>query len=178
MRNSAILVLVLMFSAIATGGDKAASPEQSRKAYERFKALAGAWHGKSTKGWSEQIQYNVIAAGSAVEERSFDAHPGEAMLTIVHMDGDRLMLTHYCAARNQPRLLATSISPDGNSVEFTFLDATNLPSRDKGHMDKAVFHFIDDRHFTTRWTWYQDGKEQWLEEIQMERTSASEQPQK
>jgi hypothetical protein len=104
-----------------------------------------------------------------VEERTFDAHPGETMVTIAHMDGDRLMLTHYCAAKNQPRLLATTISPDGRTVEFTFLDATNLPSRDKGHMDRAVYKFVDENHFTTRWTWYQDGKESWMEEIVMER---------
>ena len=104
-----------------------------------------------------------------MEERSFDAHPGETMLTIVHLDGERLMLTHYCAAKNQPRLLATTISPDGKTFEFTFLDATNLPSRDKGHMDKAVYRFIDENHFTTKWTWYENGQEKWLEEIQLER---------
>jgi hypothetical protein len=172
MRNwlGAFIILV---AASTCAADKPANPNASKQAYEKFKALAGTWQGKSTKGWNEQIQFNILAGGSAVEERSFDAHPGETMLTIVHMDGDRLMLTHYCAAKNQPRLLATSISADGNTIEFTFLDATNLPSREKGHMDKAVFHFIDDRHFTTKWTWYQDGKEKWLEEIRMERVSSS-----
>jgi hypothetical protein len=172
MRNwlGAFIILV---AAATCAADKPANPDASKQAYEKFKALAGTWQGKSTKGWNEQIQFNILAGGSAVEERSFDAHPGETMLTIVHMDGDRLMLTHYCAAKNQPRLLATSISADGNTIEFTFLDATNLPSREKGHMDKAVFHFIDDRHFTTKWTWYQDGKEKWLEEIRMERVSSS-----
>jgi hypothetical protein len=79
--------------------------------------------GKSTKGWTDRIEFNLLVGGSAVEERSFDAHPGETMLTIFHMDGDRLMLTHYCMAKNQPRLLATTISPDGKTIEFTFLDA-------------------------------------------------------
>jgi hypothetical protein len=54
-------------------------------------------------------------------------------------------------------------------VTFTFLDATSLPSRAKGHMDKVIFDFIDDDHFDSRWTWYQDGKERWLEEIRYER---------
>jgi hypothetical protein len=163
------LLLTLLLTMASFSAEKPASPDASKQAYERLKALEGKWVGTSTKGWKEQIQYNVIAGGSAVEERSFDAHPGETMLTLFHMDGDRLMLTHYCAAKNQPRLLATNISPDGKTIEFTFLDATNLPSRDKGHMDKAVFHFLDDAHFTNRWTWYQDGKEKWLEEITMER---------
>jgi hypothetical protein len=163
------LLLTLLLTLATLGINQAAPPASSRQAYDHFKSLEGKWVGTSTKGWKEQIQYNVIAGGSAIEERSFDAHPGETMLTIIHMDGNRLMLTHYCAAKNQPRLLATNISADDQTVEFTFLDATNLPSRDKGHMDKAVFHFLDHNHFTTRWTWYQDGHEKWLEEIKMER---------
>jgi len=171
-----VLLLTLLLTIASLGADKPASPDASKQGYGHLKTLEGKWVGTSTKGWKEQIQYSLIAGGSAIEERSFDAHPGETMLTLFHMDGDRLMLTHYCAAKNQPRLLATNISPDGNTIEFTFLDATNLPSRDKGHMDKAVFHFLDANHFTTRWTWYQDGKEKWLEEITMERLrdSASE----
>lgn len=41
--------------------------------------------------------------------------------------------------------------------------------RDKGHMDKVVIRLVDDDHFTSQWTWYQAGKEQWLEEIRYER---------
>ncbi len=162
-----VSLLLLSISTLAAG--KPASPELSKQGYSRFKSLEGDWIGVSTKGWKEQIHFDVIANGSAVEERSFDAHPGETMLTIVYLDVDRLMLTHFCAAKNQPRLLATTISADCKTYEFTFLDATNLPTRDKGHMDKAVYRFIDEDHFTTRWTWYQDGQEKWLEEIQMER---------
>jgi hypothetical protein len=88
------------------------------------------------------------------------------MVTMFHMDGDRLMLTHYCVAKNQPRMTARSISDDGNEITFEFLDGTNLPSRDKGHMDKAVYKFVGDGRFTTRWTWYQDGKESWMEEVE------------
>jgi hypothetical protein len=40
-------------------------------------------------------------------------------------------------------------------------------------MDKAVYHFVDNNHFTTRWTWYHDGNEKWMEEIQMERISSA-----
>jgi hypothetical protein len=172
--RTAMAVAAIFLSTALFAADRAAPPDLSKQGFEHFKTLAGEWVGTSTKGWQEQIRFNVIANGSAVEERSFDAHPGETMLTIVHLDGERLMLTHYCAAKNQPRLLATKISPDGKTYEFTFLDATNLPSRDKGHMDKAVYRFVDADHFTTQWTWYQDGKEKWLEEIEMVRISKAE----
>jgi hypothetical protein len=175
MKNTAEIMVVLLLAASGLAADKTepANAELSKQAYERIRSLGGRWIGKSTKGWNEHIQFNLLAGGSAVEERSFDAHPGETMLTIFYMDGDRLILTHYCVAKNQPRLLATTISPDGKTIEFTFMDATNLPSRDKGHMDKAVYRFADRDHFTVQWTWYQDGSEKWMEEIQMQRISGA-----
>jgi hypothetical protein len=172
MKDASAIMVVLLLTVSALASDRA-DPELSKQAYERIKFLTGKWMGKTTKGWTDRIEFNLLAGGSAVEERSFDAHPGETMVTIFHMDGDRLMLTHYCVAKNQPRLLATTISPDGKTIEFTFLDATNLPSRNKGHMDKAVYHFVDYNHFTTRWTWYEDDNEKWMEEIQMERISSA-----
>ncbi|HEY6066377.1 MAG TPA: hypothetical protein VIY96_09490 [Thermoanaerobaculia bacterium] len=91
------------------------------------------------------------------------------MLTVFHLDGDRLLLTHYCVARNQPRLEATEISPDLSTITFTFRDGTNLASRDAGHMDKATYRFGANDEFTSRWTWFQKGKETWMEEIQYRR---------
>lgn len=154
----------------AHGDDKAAkATTPARAAFEQFKRLAGEWRGRSTRGWEETVSYKTIAGGSVVVGTSFDAHPNETMMTMFHMDGDRLMLTHYCVARNQPRLVATSFDADGRTVTFTFLDGANLPTRDRGHMDKAVFRFIDSDRVASRWTWYQDGKERWMEEITLER---------
>ena len=148
---------------------KPSSPTAAQQAFEQFKKLEGAWKGKSTKGWEEIVNFKTIAKGSVVVESSFDAHPNETMMTMFHLDGERLMLTHFCVARNQPRLVATSFSEDGKTITFSFLDGGNLPSRDRGHMDKALYKFIDDNHVSTQWTWYQDGKEKWMEEIVLER---------
>jgi hypothetical protein len=151
------------------GAQKTAEVTPARTAFERFKRMEGNWKGRSTKGWEETITYKTIAAGSVVVGNSFDAHPNETMMTMYHLDGERLMLTHYCVAKNQPRLVATSFSDDGKTVTFTFLDGTNLPSRDRGHMDKVIIRFVDDNHTISQWSWYQNGKENWMEEIQLER---------
>jgi hypothetical protein len=142
------------------------------RAYELLKSLEGEWEGTSTKGWKERVSFRVIAGESCVVSTSFDAHPNETMMTMYHMNGDELMLTHYCVARNQPRLTASDISPDLKTITFTFRDATNLASRDRGHMDKAVFRFVDADHFSSQWTWYQDGTERWMEEIRYVRMGA------
>jgi hypothetical protein len=167
-------ILVATFVLLAAGLPLAAEgadppPSSARAAFERFRKLEGTWKGESTKGWKEEVRFRTIAGGSAVVESSFDAHPGETMLTIFAMDGERFRLTHYCVAGNQPRLEATAVEDGGRSVTFTFVDGGNLPSREKGHMDKAVFRFEDDNHVITRWTWYQEGKERWLEEIRLTR---------
>ena len=134
-----------------------ATPELSKAALERLKALAG--------DWEETLQYRTIAGGTTVLETSFDAHPGQEMATTFYLDGDRLMLTHYCMAKNAPRLEATAFADGGRTVVFTLVDGANLPTRDRGHMDKAVIRFVGPDRITSRWTWYENGTEKWFEEI-------------
>jgi hypothetical protein len=152
--------------ALATAG-KPRSP--GAMVFEKIQARSGEWVGRSTKGWTERMSYRLIGAGSCLMETSLDAHPGETMVTIYCMDGDQLFLTHYCVAKNQPRLRATAFAPDLSSVTFTFVDGTNLPTRDTGHMDQVIESFGDAEHFKARWTWYEKGQERWMEEIQYTR---------
>ena len=152
-----------------SGSVQGVKPEAARAMFESFKKMQGNWKGTSTKGWTEEVTIRVIAGGSVVQFSSFDAHPNETMLTMIHMDIDRLVLTHYCVARNQPRLELKEISEDGTRALFTFLDATNLASRDHGHMDKVVYQFRDTTNFSSQWTWFQDGTERWLERIELQK---------
>jgi hypothetical protein len=159
-------IVLLLFFAVATSAFAETAQE---RAFAHLKALEGKWKGKSSKGWEETLTYRTIAGGSVVLSTSFDAHPGEAMATAFVLDRGTLQLTHYCMAKNQPRLVASEVSEDGKRIVFTFRDATGLRSRDQGHMDKAVFELLDANRFTSQWTWYQDGKEQWMEKITCER---------
>ena len=65
-------------------------------------------------------------------------------ITIFYVDGDRLLATHYCDADNRVSLQGT-ISPDGKSIEFTFL---NVVGSTKGGMVKRImFTMVDaNRH--------------------------------
>ena len=153
---------------VAAGEAEAApSPELVARVFERFRGLAGSWRGSSTKGWTGSSEFRPLARGTVVLSLSEfdDAPPERAMASAVHVDGGRLVLTHYCEAGNQPRLVAAAITPDAREVEFRFLDGTGMASRDEGHMDRAVFRFHGPDRFDSRWTWYQDGRETWLEEI-------------
>jgi hypothetical protein len=95
----------------------------------------------------------------------------ENMITMFHMDNDRVLATHYCAAGNQPRMQA-SMSPDGKSITFTFVDGTNIASPKAGHMDRLVITMPDSDHHSEDWTFAQDGKEM-KEHFELTRVKAS-----
>jgi hypothetical protein len=149
---------VLLWVTLASGAARA-------DAFDAMKRLAGVWEGKSTKGWTERQVVRVIARGSAVLfTTEFTGAGGEGMATVYHRDGKALVVTHYCEAGNQPTLELVKESPDGATLEFAFVRGTGMASRDVGHMDRLILHFIDGDRYTERWTWYQDGKEKWLED--------------
>jgi hypothetical protein len=173
MNRLAFLPVIAAVFVLAPG-PSVSDASRAKAAFERLKSLEGEWDSYSTRGWAGDVRYQVIAGGSAVlaVSRFEEAHPGESMATVYHFDGDRLMLTHYCIAKNQPRLFATEIGEGGQSVTFTFRDATNLPSRDRGHMDSAIYTFPSPDRFTSRWTFMQNGKASWMEEIRHDRRAA------
>jgi len=151
-RNSARLLIVL--AALSTA---VYAQTDAQKAFNAIKNMPGTWEGKAPDGHALQVTYKVTAGGSAVESEILV--PNEDMISMFHLDGpNRLLLTHYCAAGNQPRMQA-SLSPDGKVITFNYVDATNLASPDAGHMQKMVLTMIDDSHHTEEWTFVDHGKE-------------------
>lgn len=166
--STGLAALLLTLVSLPQPSTLTVPPERARAAFERLKSLAGSWEQASTKNWEGAQTIQVIAGGSAVLSTArVEPHPAsnEVMATLFHMDGGRLMLTHYCVARNQPRLVATAISDDARVIEFTFLDATNLASAGAGHMSRAVFTLESADRYRSRWTFARDGQESWMEEI-------------
>jgi hypothetical protein len=138
--------------------------------FSKVKNLSGEWQERSTKGWTGNTRIRVLARGSAVAfESSFPDAPDSGMLTLMYVDNGRLLLTHYCEARNQPTLIASSASADGSTITFTFLNGTGMKSRDDGHMDKMMLRFDGTDSYHMQWTWYSSTKERWLEDIEYRR---------
>jgi hypothetical protein len=121
----------------------ALAQSDAQKSFDKLKTLAGSWEGKGD-GHAVQISNRITSGGSALMS---EIQGQEDMVSMIHLDGDRLMLTHYCPMGNQPRLVGT-ILPGGKTVTFDFLDATNLLSSQKGHLTRAVFTLIDSDHHT------------------------------
>jgi hypothetical protein len=127
--------------------------------FEALKKLAGDWVkvGKDGKATDEVISsIRVTSAGSAVQETLFPGSDHE-MVTMYHLDGDDLVLTHYCSLGNQPRLRAEP-GTDVNKIVFKFVSCTNLKSKDAHHINGATLTLDGTDHFKAEWVSCKDGK--------------------
>ena len=144
--------VVALFAAQFSGAAPTSPPPNP--GFERLKTLVGDWKGTATGGGPVQSSYKLVAGGSVIEEHLSHGD----MVTLYHLDGKRLMLTHYCVAQNQPRMRAMTYNEGDNALKFAFFDATNMPDKSAMHMHYVTFTFRDNDHFTQEWTMYQNGK--------------------
>ncbi|HEU4394576.1 MAG TPA: hypothetical protein VFS92_03360 [Planctomycetota bacterium] len=140
---------------------EAAGRDHAAAVFAHFKGLAGTWKGDGEMGGNGQknpvqVAYRLTAGGSAVEETLFCGSPHE-MVTLYHLDGPRMLLTHYCAAGNQPTMVLVP-GDDPAKPQFEFLRATNLADPKEGHMHRASFDFTEANRLRSRWTFFNDGK--------------------
>jgi hypothetical protein len=134
----------------------------AQTSFAKLKALAGSWEGHVTtvprdpemEGRAVQATLRVTSMGNALMHEMRGPGRPDDPITRVYLDGDRLLLTHYCDAGNRPRMTG-KMSPDGKAVEFTFLDLAG--GTQYGHMDHAVFTVIDANHHTEDWTYIAPG---------------------
>ena len=152
-----IVALMSAFALSAPADDKKAA---TLPAFEKFKQLAGEWAGKAVEGehagMEVRVTYKLTSGGSAVLE-TIGAGSDHEMVTVIHPDGDNLILTHYCMLGNQPQMKADG-KGKGDTVAFEFTKATNLKSEKDPYMHDATFTFVDKDTIKTTWTLYNDGK--------------------
>ena len=167
LRTVLIMMVVVMASAVLASAAPTADDEA---AFAQIKSLAGDWESKDAKGTSH-VHYEVVSGGSAVLERFENDQLGtaNAMVTVYYLDGGHLMLTHYCMAKNQPRMQAEAVDNANATLRFHFVDATGLSGPGDGHMHNASFHFIDENHFATDWQFFEGGKPKMTESVQYTR---------
>jgi hypothetical protein len=151
MKRWTSVVLLLVLGAAAAN---AADPP----VFTKLQKLVGTWESKHADGKTSETTVTSVSAGSALLITQPDEGYG-SMITMIHPDGERVLLTHYCSAKNQPRMVAEAL-PDGKSIKFNFLDVTNLTPNQPGHMRNLVLTLPDDDHMSQTWTFRdKDGKD-------------------
>jgi hypothetical protein len=143
---------------------QAAGTNPTPEAFAKLKSMVGHWEAQSKEGTS-MLDIELTAGGSAILERSHETVEGKPveMTTLYYLDGDKVLLTHYCMAGNQPTMRGT-YSPETKTMTFDFVGATNLKSADDGHMHHAVYVFLDDNHIKETWTFRKNQKDTFSEE--------------
>ncbi len=184
-----VRVVLFLLATAVPGSQKtaAASPREAEKpsqarerasatALAKFAALAGEWEGSAewtgarTDRGPMNARYFTTGNGSAVVE-SLVVGGAPVMTSVYHTDGPDLRMTHYCAARNQPRLKASKIDLAAGAIDFAFVDATNLPAPDAPHVTALAVRFGDEDHVTLTFTFEGNGKPSY-ERISLHRARA------
>jgi hypothetical protein len=154
-------VAVLALGPRATADDKKEHHKEGAKnaSLERLKKLEGTWvaAGKDGKPTDTVVSvFKVVGAGSAVQESIFPG-TGHEMVSMYHLDGKDVVMTHYCAAQNQPRM---KLDPKSTKDEFLFkfVGGTNIDPAKDMHMHEGSIKFIDDDKIEWSWQGYEDGK--------------------
>jgi hypothetical protein len=167
-------ILACIVSAVALAGYGTilvaadASPD-GKAAFARLKALVGDWEGPGPvpNGPPAKAEFHLAGNGSALEERLFPGTPHE-MITMYYLDGNDLVLTHYCAGANQPHMKLVSGGADGE-LRFDFAGGTNVDLHTGSHMHTAAFKKLSADHYEAEWAVMKDGKVEGGHAFQMTR---------
>ncbi|HEV3484016.1 MAG TPA: hypothetical protein VG106_01310 [Vicinamibacterales bacterium] len=153
-RVTTVCVLLLSLVAIPEAYTADKKDPNADAAFARLTALVGEW---KTEDGKETLVYELTAGGTAVLEREI-AEGRAPMVTLYHRDGERLVLTHYCMTGNQPRMVARPYDAGSRELAFEFASATNLASRQAGHMRNMRIRFVDPNQIESEWEFYEGGK--------------------
>jgi hypothetical protein len=146
---------------------------EAKEVFAKLKTLVGSWNSKVTHdekmkeehkkqhedGVPEEVAvtFKLTGADSALVETQFPGMPHE-MVSVYHLDGKDLRMTHYCAARNQPRMKLDLAKSTSDEFVFVFDGGSNLdPERDM-HIHGLRIKFEKDGKVKSDWEGYVGGK--------------------
>jgi hypothetical protein len=148
---------------------------EAKAAFARLKKLAGTWtveldatgkaadfkklveKNKERHAAHESVIFKLTGAGSALVETQMPGAPHE-MVSVYHLDGDDLRMTHYCAAQNQPRLKLDRARSKPDHLIFTFDGGSNLDPKKDMHIHGLEITFHEDGRVTSAWEGYMGDK--------------------
>jgi hypothetical protein len=126
-----------------------------KDAFAALKKLVGTWEMTSPDGQKLNVIYKVTGAGSALIETQFPGQPHE-MVSVYHMDGKDLYMTHYCAAGNQPTMKYIP-GKDKKVLFFDFVRGSNMKLTDM-HIHSAKIMLNGADAIKSDWTGWMNKK--------------------
>jgi hypothetical protein len=173
--NRFIAVASLFAAAQAFAAEPSATVKvEPKAAFERMKSLAGEWKGQAGHGeqtFPAVVTYKLASNGSVVMETLMPGTPHE-MISMYHLDGGELVMTHYCAMGNQPRMKLDTTASTQDELKFAFVGGTNLDPAKDGHIHAGALKF-DGAALLADWTFWAGGKEQGHNKFNLKRSNGA-----
>lgn len=160
MRTTLPLVLSLSLASLACQSTTEprvveADAAQRDTLFAAVRGLEGRWVAESRGGEAPVHVFSVGSGGSAVREIMFPGAPHE-MTNMYTLDGNALVMTHYCAAGNQPHMRADAI--EGGRIVFHTDGVSDLKSADEPYMGEMTLVLVDADHVEQHWSNFKSGE--------------------
>src|SRR5438445_3199738 len=156
MKRTLLFSAVGMMALVAGAASLAADKTKCEEAFDRLASLKGEWEGQQD-GVKISLVYTLTANGSALMEE-FRPESGPVMVTMFTVDGDHLIATHYCSAKNQPQMVTSAITDAQTPLAFSLARITGLKSPDDFHNTGLTVIQEDNDHLTQEWAYQFKGK--------------------
>lgn len=160
-----VVAMVSPMMAVAPSPEDGHGPK-TNATFEKLKGVLGTWEQEVEGKKVVALVSKLTSAGNVIQETMFPGTEHE-MTNMYHSDGDAVVVTHYCAIGNQPRMKATKF--EGDTITFSFVDGTNMKSLKDAHMGKLVLTMKGTDALVQDWTNYKDGKEAGSVKFEMSR---------
>jgi hypothetical protein len=154
MRTRSLLILLAATAAL----NMAQAKSPAADGFARLKALQGDWvdvEGVFGEKGKVAVTYRVTGAGHTVIETFPVGTPNE-MVTVYHLEGDRIVLTHFCTSNTQPKMTSPGLA--GNAIAFEFAGGANVNPATTSHMHTARIEFISADEIKGTWENWTGGK--------------------
>jgi hypothetical protein len=152
LAGTAILVAAVAMAAQHQPQDRT----RSEAAFRQLASLAGQWTAIQD-GTPVNETYMLTANGTALLVETKPANE-PAMITMVTVDGDHLIATHYCSAGNQPQMVSSAPDDLKKGLSFSLERVTGLKTPDDWHNTGLTITLDDQDHMTQRWTYLYKGQ--------------------
>ena len=129
----------------------------AQKMFDNLKSMAGTWQG-TIMNIPITVTIRLASSGTAIlhEANTDGGSPPNHEITMFYVEGDRLLVTHFCDGGNRARFEG-KLSPDGKTSEFNFLDVSG--GTKGGLVKRMAFTIIDANKHVVEFTFIRpDGK--------------------
>jgi len=146
------------FSSISVA-DQGHKPYVGSDAFERMKKLVGNWEASMQMGQETmkmKASYKLTSGGSVLIETTHEGTPHE-MVSVYHDNKKKnLIMTHYCAEHNQPKLVLTGM--DNNKLMMDLSPDSDIDIANETHIHSVSIQFESNDKMSHMWTSHKEGK--------------------